>query len=190
VAAILEDNGPMMFPENGQPYCKGWNPPAVVPQHIADRLPAMLKLVDAWLVPAPAKTIAAELAQLGLHFWQPDRPQGHYKLLARDYLADLSIFPGDIVTEGIARYRRNSEWWPKISQLIAIMQPMLDQRLAQARRLRVLMEKPTPEPKRRRWADMSPEQRQAHDAMMAQSLKDLSSRITGELDRSDNSQAQ
>lgn len=182
VLSLIEDNGPTMFPADGAPsYRSGWSVPETIPTGLADQLPGFLRTAEAMLVPASVEMISTELAQLAIHFWQPERPQTHYKRLAADYLEDLADMPPDILVEGIRRWRQTGEWWPKISQLLAIMNPMLEQRRREAARLRQLVavqkakaeagDKPAKTG--RSYEDLTPEERAAHDARMAETLATL-----------------
>ena len=103
----------------------------------------------------------ATLLRLRQHFPDRDRPEGVWQSVIADYAADLGEYPADIVEAGATDYRRNGKWWPKVSELRAVMEPMLIERrnmLARAEKLaaggdeRPRRHQPTAE-ERRRFAD-------------------------------------
>lgn len=175
-AKVLEDNGPMMFPETGPSYRAGWSPPKTITSALAERLPGLLRAAEHALLPASAETALLHLNKLALHYWQADRPASHFKSLVADYLLDLAHVPPDILEAGVAEYRRTAEWFPKVSQLLAIMNPMVEQRKRETERLRRLMVSQkdggttTADTERRgkRWSEMTDEEKAAHDKRMAE----------------------
>lgn len=90
------------------------------------------------LVPASRGDIVATLLRLRQHFPERDRPEGVWQSVIADYAADLAEYPADIVDDGATEYRRTGKWWPKVSELRAVMEPMLTERqnmLARAEKL-------------------------------------------------------
>lgn len=90
------------------------------------------------LVPAGRAEIVAILLRLRQHFPDKDRPEGVWKSVLADYAADLAEYPADIVEAGAVDYRQAGKWWPKVSELRAVMEPMLIERrnmLARAEKL-------------------------------------------------------
>lgn len=177
VMSLIADNGPLMFPADGSPsYHSGWSVPKTIPAALAEKLPGLLQMVERSLIAAPATAIGLALTELSVHYWEKDRPQGHFKSLARDYLEDLSHVPPDILAEGIRQYRRNAVWFPKVAELLAIVNPMIDQRKREADRLRRLIAAQKdggtvaqqPERKGKRWSEMTDEEKAAHDKRMAE----------------------
>ena len=80
----------------------------------------------------------ATLLRLRQHFPDKDRPEGVWQSVIADYAADLGEYPADIVEAGATEYRRNGKWWPKVSELRAVMEPLLIERrnmLARAEKL-------------------------------------------------------
>jgi hypothetical protein len=90
------------------------------------------------LSPASRAEIVAVLLKLRQHYPEKDRPEGVWQSVIADYATDLGEYPADIVTEGATAYRRAGKWWPKVSELIGFMEPLLAERrnmLARAEKL-------------------------------------------------------
>ena len=127
------------------------------------------------LRPAPREFIIANLTRLSAHFWR-EAGETQWQIRFEDYTVDLSAMPTDIFLEGIAAYRRKGKFWPKVSELLIEMSPLLDDRKTKLWRLEQILEKyegkkqaPAPNvPKR--YEEMTPEDRAQFDAMM-QGLK-------------------
>ena len=146
IASLLKNNSRRMFPNDGESYCLGWELPRSLSPEVAEQLPALIAEHERHLQPAPFEEIVTRLAQLSLHFWHPDRPKGHTQALVRDYAEDLAEYPADILEEGIRQYRRRGKWFPKIAELREIMEPMLEARRNDLRRLQKLIEIKVREP--------------------------------------------
>lgn len=138
--SLLRNNTNPRFPADGAYYYAGWEPPESITPEVAGRLPTLIADYERQLRPTPFEEVVTRLAQLSLHFWHPDRPKGHTQALLRDYAEDLAEYPADIFEEGIRQYRRKGEWYPKISQLREIMEPMVEARRSDYRRLQKLTE--------------------------------------------------
>ncbi len=140
IASLLKNNSRRMFPNDGESYCLGWELPKSLSPEVAEQLPALIAEHERHLQPAPSKEILTRLAQLSVHFWHPDRPKGQARALLRDYVEDLAEYPVDLLEEGIRQYRRRGKWFPKVSELREIMEPMLEARRLDLLRLRGLNE--------------------------------------------------
>jgi hypothetical protein len=100
--------------------------PAEMQAHIA--------ALRASLVPAQREQIVMLLTRLAAHFWN-DRGETQWKIVFEDYASDLAEMPLDILAEGIRRYRKAAKFWPKVSELLEHMTPLLAKRKLQLARL-------------------------------------------------------
>ncbi len=68
---------------------------------------------------------AVILGKLALHYYRPDFTQEQVKMLMGDYLDDLEKYSASNVAHACEEYRRqpDSKFFPKIGELIAMMQP-------------------------------------------------------------------
>ena len=75
------------------------------------------------LKPAGGKMVMAEMARLSPHFWQPNRPPGELQSVMRDYVVELQRFPPDLIAGACWEWRRIGKWFPKLSELLEIIEP-------------------------------------------------------------------
>ncbi|MEM7312691.1 MAG: hypothetical protein AAF497_06025 [Planctomycetota bacterium] len=88
------------------------------------------------LAPINVKDMAALLGRLRLHCRNvPTLSDTHWKLVVEDYQNDLGGYPLDIFKNAVDEWRRTQPWWPTISDLRAIAEPMLTERRRQFWRL-------------------------------------------------------
>jgi len=93
------------------------------------------------LKPAPKEALVIALTRLAAHYWG-DRTEIQWKIIFEDYARDLERFPADIVGEAIGRYRRRGKFWPKVSELIEICEPLASRRARTLMRLRAVCNVP------------------------------------------------
>ncbi len=173
VAAALADNGPMMFPEGKPSYRAGWKLPALSDAdkaQLAKELPRHIAAHKAGLAPATAQEAITLLTKLSLHYWQPDRPEAHFKMILADYVSDLSDVPRDILAAAVDAVRRKNQWFPKIPEILAETTPRVRQRRIELDRMVELSNSvglPPPETNRpTRYGGLSPERQAEFDRLM------------------------
>lgn len=88
-----------------------------------------LALYKTAMARAQPTDVAILLSKLAMHFWQADRPQEHYREIVADYL-ELLDYPLDIIAEGCKAWHRvGKPFFPKISELRDLMDPMFGRRV-------------------------------------------------------------
>ncbi len=109
-------------------------------------LEAALAQAERELTPATPDEIISILGQLALHYWRPDFDATQARLLYGDYIEDLKKYPAALIKDGVAIYRRQAaQWFPKIGELIALIDPMHRKKLAVAADIRARLKVPEPE---------------------------------------------
>lgn len=124
-------------------------PPAELAARARAGMPDALAYHRAQLAPAHPAEIVIMLTRLSVHFWQPDRPVEHVQSLIEDYVQDLAHLPSDVLQTAVATWRRTGQWWPKVSELLALAEPMLKERredLRTCRQIAAALDAPIPEP--------------------------------------------
>lgn len=117
---------------------RDWSPPATVPQEaIRDLGRLIIRQQDA-LRPATEHEITVVLGRLAIHFWHPDQPEEHYRLMFEDWVEDLSEYPLAVLEQAATEWRRTQKWGPKISEFRAICDTIADRRRTELLRLRYL----------------------------------------------------
>lgn len=153
MAAVIADNGPMMFPTDGPPRRSGWSPVELSPEG-REQCRRLAEQLEATLVPAAREEIITRLTRLSAHFWS-DHSEDQWRIIFTDYASELAEVPSDILEAGIVRYRQHHKWWPKVSELLDQMRGPLSLRRTQLARLRRLAGETTP-------ASAAPERRGLH----------------------------
>ena len=130
-----------------------------------------LKAMEASLKPATIDQIAASIEALSVFHHEPKRDAAAHRVWVRGWVEDLKKFPADIIEEACRQWRRNSNpFMPKPGQLLAIAEPLLEQRQFWHQRAKDFLALPAPEPqKKREHTEISPEARKriADDLRMA-----------------------
>lgn len=98
-------------------------------------LPIALAYQRQKLIPAGPAYLLLMLSRLSVHFWQQERPNEHFEIIIEDYVGDLAHLPLDILDETVRIWRRTGEWFPKISHLLSIAEPLLQKRRDELRKL-------------------------------------------------------
>ncbi len=112
-----------------------------------------LARVEESLKPASPKDATAIVGRLLVHFWQPGRPEEHWKLIAEDYVDALEAFPADILDAGRKESLRRYKFMPKIAELLEILGPMLEERRRERAWLRDRLSPPKPQREFERMTD-------------------------------------
>lgn len=99
------------------------------------------------MAPSAPKEVITALGALSLHYWRPDFTQEQARMLYGDYISDLSDYPIDLILDGIKAYRKKPEakWFPKVGELIALVEPHYRKRLAIAAEIRSRLNVPKKE---------------------------------------------
>jgi hypothetical protein len=123
---------------------KTFEPPATIPAEMRALVPAQIDRYRAGLVPATPRSTLGMLARLSVHF--PDqRSKEEWELLHQDYADALAEIPADIVAEAIRRYLLRARFYPKISELMAEIEPLMVDRRNELHALVKLSSVETPE---------------------------------------------
>lgn len=103
-------------------------------------LPSAIKKVEASLYPSTSKEILQLLAQLRLHYASSHMSEQQLTVLLNDYLDDLAVYPKDLIEQACIDYRKSSDctFFPKISQLIKLIEGRWYQRKAKLHKLKRL----------------------------------------------------
>lgn len=130
-----------------------------------------LKAMEASLKPATIDQVAASIEALSVFHHEPKRDAAAHRVWVRGWVEDFKKFPADIIEEACRQWRRNSNpFMPKPGQLLAIAEPLLEQRRFWRDRATEFLKIPAPEPQKKREApEISPEARKriADDLRMA-----------------------
>lgn len=99
-------------------------------------IPGGLDIPLAYTVPMPVDKLKELLGRLSLHYWQPDRPAEHFTMIMADYIDALGLYPAVYVERACTEHlRRGGNFFPKMSELIAIMETNNPRLKAEAKRL-------------------------------------------------------
>jgi hypothetical protein len=116
-----------------------WTPPKRLTPMERQEAQAAIRALRMSLTPADPMVAMRALTRIKVHLNKPpQKSEAEWLAVIRDYADDLAEFPEDIITEGCERHRKSSPWWPHVSDLLAIMEPMLSERrnmLARAEKL-------------------------------------------------------
>ena len=101
-----------------------------------------IRKLEIALKPAKEEEIMTQLARLRLHFSAGYVTTEEFKYLLKDYIADLAQYPKDLIETACNEYRRNTEnqFFPKIGQLIKLIQDPWFKRKGKLIRLKKLLE--------------------------------------------------
>lgn len=112
-----------------------WRLPDRVPAEVRPLLPALLAAYAKAMRPANSQEIAVILGRLAAHFWHPDRPAEHHRMLFEDYICDLSEYPPGVIGEAARDWRRMERWWPRVAELRGRCEAVLHRRHKEQSRL-------------------------------------------------------
>lgn len=100
------------------------------------------KVLQAALLPANPEDVFAELGRLKLHFPGTSMSERENELLIRDYIADLSLFPMDLIELVCREYRLNGDnkFFPKLGTLRSMLIIHFTRRISKSNRLLALIE--------------------------------------------------
>tara|TARA_R110002073_G_scaffold303806_1_gene472266 strand:+ start:4355 stop:4861 length:507 start_codon:yes stop_codon:yes gene_type:complete len=95
------------------------------------------------LSPANPNEIAQLIRRLAWHYPQPPRLAAAQRAIAEDWLADMAHLPADIIDAACAQWRRAAnEYAPTPGQLLALANPIWEQRRTLAIRAERFLEIP------------------------------------------------
>ena len=99
-----------------------------------------LVVMEAAATPANPDYILKQLARLMLHFPSISHSENEMKELLRDYFSDLAEYPQDLIEMACTHYRRSrdSRYFPKVGQLLCLMQDRWSMRKWRLEKLRRL----------------------------------------------------
>ena len=115
-----------------------WSPPGRVPTDLAPLLPRLIADYEAALQPADPRDAAVVLGRLAAHFWTPDRPPEHHRILYEDLFHDLAEYPLGVIAEVADAWRQTQRWAPKICELRERCDALLHRWRGEFARLRFL----------------------------------------------------
>ncbi len=101
-----------------------------------------LRQIEISLKPAKPEEILGLLARLKLHYTTNYISAEEFKYLLKDYLTDLAEYQKDIIEIACVSYRKSTDnlFFPKIGQLIKIMNEYWYPRKAKLTKLKKLLE--------------------------------------------------
>lgn len=84
------------------------------------------------------------LFALSAHF-PNSNSDSQWRVIIEDYTNELSEFPQDIVLEAMRMWKRQGRFFPKLSELFKLIDPLMDERRSFITRAEILLNrKPTP----------------------------------------------
>lgn len=116
----------------------GWTPPPRVTDRVAAALPRAIEVFERSMTPAKPGEIQIALSRLSINCRIEDMSEQAWKLRFEDCIEDLSDVPSDILHDAMAKWRKTEKFWPMMSELRAIIDPMIAKRRRQIKRLKVL----------------------------------------------------
>jgi hypothetical protein len=101
-----------------------------------------IRQLEIALEPASPREILALLAKLRLHFASSVMSEEEVALLLEDYLTDLAPYPSDLIEQACIEYRKDEKnlFFPKISQLLSLMNKHWYPRKFKLKKLKKLLE--------------------------------------------------
>ena len=101
-----------------------------------------IRKLEITLKPAKEDEIMTCLARLRLHYAAGYMTAAEFKYLLIDYATDLAAYPKDLIEAACNEYRRNTEsqFFPKVGQLIKLINEPWFKRKGKLTRLRKLLE--------------------------------------------------
>lgn len=112
-----------------------WHPPDLVPPDAVRDLPRVIMRQQEAMQPATDREIAVVLGKLAIHYGAQDRPEEHHRMAYEDWLSDLAEFPLVALNEAAREWRRTKPWPPKISEIRALCDTIVDRRRTELARL-------------------------------------------------------
>jgi len=87
------------------------------------------------------------LGGLSLHYWRQDFSRDEWMLFYADYIEDLQEYPREMIQNAMKVYRKkpDAKWFPKIGELIAIIDPAHKSLMRTAADLRSRLTVPEPD---------------------------------------------
>ncbi len=141
VAPWIDGREGEAFDRRGRAIDAWWNPQAI-PVDLHAALPAVIERWSAAVQPASRELTITYLARLAAHY-PSDRSERQWQVVFEDCADDLSDIPPDILLDAIRAHRRASNFFPKISELLGLVQPQIDRRRWQLERMRKLSQLPS-----------------------------------------------
>lgn len=115
-----------------------WRPPPRVPSEIAASLPILVRDREQWLSITDPEELAVIVAQLMLHYRQPERPEEQNELVFGDWLDDLAEYPTAVVREATREWRWAKKFRPTIAEMRDLCEGLLATKQRELLRLKVL----------------------------------------------------
>lgn len=108
-----------------------WTMPRRVSPMERQEAEAAIRALRTALILADPLVAMKALTRVKIHLNKPPaKSEAEWLAVIRDYATDLAEFPADIIEAGCEQHRKASPWWPHVSDLLAIMEPMLKERRA------------------------------------------------------------
>ena len=152
-----------------------------LPANVSQHLPAAIADAEDALLPANPKFVMVMLDRLFAEFPMPD------KAGLEGWKRELSRYPADLIEAAIDEVIRTHVWEnrPKIAEVVTRIRPEIIERQTWKNKLGTALLKARMTERGRKeskakggktWAELSPEERAAHDRMMANWRQNLASR--------------
>lgn len=101
-------------------------------------LPAAIENFNRGMAPARPEEIITFLTRLSMNVQLPEMSPAAWEIHLDDFVSDLSEYPADIINAGCTKWRKEKIFFPKISEFLSFVEPMLKRRQIAARRLKTL----------------------------------------------------
>jgi hypothetical protein len=115
-----------------------WTPPPRLTPGAKAHLPATLQAYRDSMRPADPDMIKAVIMRLTVTQRREDLPEGAWKIIVEDFIADLARYPADIIADAAVRWRRTNKFFPTISDMVSLCDPPYRSRTKTGRRLAIL----------------------------------------------------
>lgn len=161
---VIGDNGFDLRPV-------AWKPPAVVTPAMQREARGLLPAIEAQLTPADQPEVERWLATLGALTARRDMAVQDAQIRLRAYASLMTVPAGCLTREVLARAGRKFTWFPAYAEVAEFIEAEADKLRSRKRRLQRIAEHVTApthaEPKPRRWADLTDEERAEANAKLA-----------------------
>lgn len=142
---MLANNSGMRFPEKGEPYHGEWVAPRNVSAEQKRELETALSAMKRSMFGGMRMEIEKGLVVLSAHF-PNNNSEKQWQVIRHDYADELSQYPQDIVLEAMRQWKLQGRFFPKLSELVKLIEPLMAERRSFITRAEILLNrKPKPD---------------------------------------------
>ncbi len=117
-----------------------WLPPARIGPATTAALDAAIEQTQRHLAPAGRPYAKELLTRVAAAALLPDKPERAWTIVMDDLVGELSIYPEDIIAAVVKSWQKHSKFFPHLSDLVGLLEPLMSRRLRTLRKLRVLQQ--------------------------------------------------